>query len=175
MIDIELTLNDELERLRVEPRLSVGDLARERLNLTATHLACEHGVCGACTVLLDGEPVRGCITLAASVDGHRVQTLEAFRDEPLMRLIAECFSEAHGLQCGYCTPGMLLTARDLILRGAAKSDGDIRLALSGNLCRCTGYAGIIKAIALARERAAEAGLAPRAGECGHDEGLAEAR
>lgn len=159
MNSIELSVNGAHIRATVDPRVSVGDFVREELNLTATHLACEHGVCGACTVLVDGVPVRGCITLAAAVEGQRVQTLENFAEEPLMNLIRSCFSEAHGLQCGFCTPGMLLMARDMILRGAAETTEQIRQGLAGNICRCTGYAGIVKAVALAAERARAVGLA----------------
>ena len=124
MNSIELSVNGTRVHTAVDPRVSIGDFVREELNLTATHLACEHGVCGACTVLLDGVPVRGCITLAAAVEGRKVQTLEDFADEPLMNLIRSCFSEAHGLQCGFCTPGMLLTVRDMILRGVAETAED---------------------------------------------------
>lgn len=154
---IAIDLNGSQTRAVVEPRVSVADFVREACNLMATHLGCEHGVCGACTVLLDGEPVRGCITLAVAADGRRVDTLEAFAKDPLMDLIRTCFAEAHGLQCGFCTPGMLLMARDMVLTGKVRTDADIRLALSGNLCRCTGYAGIVRAISLAIERWSEAG------------------
>src|SRR6185295_19777976 len=114
---IELRVNGEAIAADVEDRMTLGDFLRERLHLTGTHLACEHGVCGACTVLLDDEPVRSCITLAAAVDGRQVRTIEGFEDDRAMQVIRECFSEAHGLQCGYCTPGMVITVRDLIKRG----------------------------------------------------------
>lgn len=159
---IELSVNGVRVSSLTDPRNSVGELVREELNLTATHLACEHGVCGACTVLVDGVPVRGCITLAAAVEGQEIRTLEDFAEEPLMDLIRRCFSEAHGLQCGFCTPGMLLMARDMILRGVAETAEEIRLGLSGNICRCTGYAGIVKAIETAAERARATGLAAQA-------------
>src|SRR3546814_15408980 len=135
MSSIELSVNGKSVRTTVDPRESIGAFVRDELNLTATHLACEHGVCGACTILIDGAPVRGCITFAATVDGQKVQTLEDFEDEPLMNLIRSCFSEAHGLQCGFCTPGMLLIARDMILRGAAGTSDEIRQCLSGNIRR----------------------------------------
>ncbi len=160
LVDCSLTINAETVEARVEPRQPIGDFVRENLNLTATHLACEHGVCGACTVLLDGVPVRSCITFTPSCEGRTVQTLEDFAADPLMNLIRDCFSEAHGLQCGFCTPGMLLTTRDMLLRGAATTSAAVRLELAGNICRCTGYAGIVKAVLLAAERAAEAGLVP---------------
>lgn len=151
--EIVLTLNGAETRAVVDPRLSLADFVRDNCNLTATHLGCEHGVCGACTLLLDGAPVRGCITLAVAVEGRRVETLEAFAADPLMELIRDCFAEAHGLQCGFCTPGMLLMARDIVQRGKARTEEDIRLELSGNICRCTGYAGIVRAIVMAVERA----------------------
>ena len=132
--------------------MTLADFVRERLDLTGTHLGCEHGVCGACTVLVDEEPVRACITLAASVAGRSVRTIEGFEDDRAMAVIRDCFSEAHGLQCGYCTPGMVITVRDLIQRGCCASPEQIRTELAGNLCRCTGYAGIVKATELARDR-----------------------
>jgi aerobic carbon-monoxide dehydrogenase small subunit len=149
---VSITVNGAKLRATVEARTSLADYLRDDLDLTATHLACEHGVCGACTVLLDGEPVRSCITLAAAVDGRSVETLEAFDDDDMLNEIRACFSEAHGLQCGFCTSGMLLTTRDIIMRGSATTDEEIRLELSGNLCRCTGYAGIVQAVRLALSR-----------------------
>ena len=153
LVAVGITLNGTPYAGVVEGRTSLADLVREQRCLTGTHLACEHGVCGACTILVDGEPVRGCITLAAAVDGARVDTIEAFADDPLMAIIRTAFSEAHGLQCGFCTPGMLITVRDMIRRGVAGSEAEIRMELAGNLCRCTGYAGIVKAVQLAKERA----------------------
>jgi len=163
MISIRLRLNGEDVIGTVEGRTSIADFVRDHENLTATHLACEHGVCGACTVLVDGAPVRGCITLAAALDGQEVQTLEAFETDPVMGIIRESFSEEHGLQCGFCTPGMLLTVRDIILRGAANTTGDLRRELSGNICRCTGYSGIVNAAKLACRRVREH-FASQAGE-----------
>ena len=149
--DIAIEVNGAPRQALVEPRQSLADFLRDGLGLTATHLGCEHGVCGACTVLLDGEPVRGCITLAVAVDGRRVETLEAFSEDPLMAVLRRAFSDHHGLQCGFCTPGMLLMARDMILADRADDDAEMRVALSGNICRCTGYAGILRAIAAARD------------------------
>jgi carbon-monoxide dehydrogenase small subunit len=146
---ISITLNGSPVSVTVEGRTSIADLVRDHENLTGTHLACEHGVCGACTILVDGEPVRGCITLAAALDGREVQTIEAFADDPLMEVIRQSFSAAHGLQCGFCTPGMLVTVRDMILRGRVESPEQIRAELAGNICRCTGYAGIVAAVQLA--------------------------
>ena len=149
---IDITVNGEPVSAEVEDRMTLADFLRDRLNLTGTHLGCEHGVCGACTVLVDDEPVRACITLAAATVGRKVRTIEGFEDDRAMEVIRECFSEAHGLQCGYCTPGMVITVRDLIKRGRCADAEQIRTELAGNLCRCTGYAGIVKATELARDR-----------------------
>ena len=160
MSRIVLKVNDENVSADVEDRMTLADFLRERLNLTGTHLGCEHGVCGACTVLVDDEPVRACITLAASVSGRAVRTIEGFEDDRVMELIRECFSEAHGLQCGFCTPGMVITVRDLLLRGRCADAAEIRTELAGNLCRCTGYAGIVRATELARDRLKNRGQSP---------------
>jgi carbon-monoxide dehydrogenase small subunit len=154
---ISMMVNGEQALDNIEDRLTLADFIRDRLNLTGTHLGCEHGVCGACTVLVDDEPVRSCITLAAAVDGKTVRTIEGFDQDPAMEVIRECFSEAHGLQCGYCTPGMVLTVRDLIRRERCATPAEIRVELAGNLCRCTGYAGIVKATEMARDRLREKG------------------
>lgn len=146
MSAIELNINDRPVCADVEPRMHLGDFLRESQHLTGTHLGCEHGVCGACTVLLDGEPVRSCITFAVACDKQHVRTIEGFDDDELMRRIRLAFSLHHGLQCGYCTPGMLITARDIVLRFPDADEARIRLELSGNLCRCTGYVGIVNAI-----------------------------
>ncbi|MGN6579583.1 MAG: xanthine dehydrogenase family Fe-S subunit [Bordetella sp.] len=143
---IELNINDRPVRADVEPRVHLGDFLRDAQHLTGTHLGCEHGVCGACTVLLDGEPIRSCITFAAACDRRQVRTIEGFDDDELMRRLRRSFSLHHGLQCGYCTPGMLITARDIVLRFPDADEARIRLELSGNLCRCTGYVGIVNAI-----------------------------
>ena len=152
MATVALKVNGEPVSAQIEDRMTLGDFLRERLHLTGTHLACEHGVCGACTVLVDEEPVRACITLAAAMAGREVRTIEGFDDDRAMQVIRECFSEAHGLQCGYCTPGMVITVRDLIKRGRCADAAQIRVELAGNLCRCTGYAGIVKATEAARDR-----------------------
>ncbi len=152
MKQIALKVNGEAVSAEVEDRTTLADFVREQLNLTGTHLGCEHGVCGACTVLVDDEPVRACIVLAAAVSGKEVRTIEGFEDDAAMAVIRECFSEAHGLQCGYCTPGMVITVRDLLQRGRCADAAEIRTELAGNLCRCTGYAGIVKATELARDR-----------------------
>ncbi len=149
---MKLTVNGVPASAEIEDRITLADFLRDRLDLTGTHLGCEHGVCGACTVLVDDEPVRACITLAAATAGRAVRTIEGFEDDRAMEVIRECFSEAHGLQCGYCTPGMVITVRDLLQRGRCADAEQIRTELAGNLCRCTGYAGIVRATELARDR-----------------------
>jgi carbon-monoxide dehydrogenase small subunit len=148
-VDICIVLNGAEHCAQVEPRTHLADHLRESLRLTATHLGCEHGVCGACTVLVDGEPARACLALAAAMDGHEVRTLEGLADDPLMQRIKAAFHQAHGLQCGFCTPGMLISAWDLLRREPRPDVARIREAMSGNLCRCTGYQGIVRAIRLA--------------------------
>lgn len=152
MNDITVIVNGEKVSELVEGRRSLADFLRENQGLTGTHLGCEHGVCGACTVLMDDIPVRSCITFAAAADGSKVRTIEGFDDDEVMAIIRQAFSDGHGLQCGFCTPGMLITARDMILRGRAGSADEIRVALAGNICRCTGYAGIVRSVLLAAER-----------------------
>jgi carbon-monoxide dehydrogenase small subunit len=148
---ITLTVNGGPITADVEPRLHLGDFLREHLRLTATHLGCEHGVCGACTVLIDGEPARSCITLAVMADGADIRTLEGFDGDRTMDALRAAFHDKHGLQCGFCTPGMLISARDVLLRQPAITEPELRVAMSGNLCRCTGYQGIIRAILAARD------------------------
>jgi aerobic carbon-monoxide dehydrogenase small subunit len=144
---IRLEVNGAAIADDVPPRLSLADFLRERRNLTGTHLGCEHGVCGACTVLLDGEPVRGCLALAVACDGCEVRTIEGFDNDRVMMALRAAFHRRHALQCGFCTPAMLITARDLIRRGRAGSEAAIREGLAGNICRCTGYTNIVAAIA----------------------------
>ena len=152
MTSISVVVNGEEIVETIDDRLTLADFIRDRLNLTGTHLACEHGACGSCTVLVDDEPIRACIALAAAVDGKSVRTIEGFNEDPTVAVIRDCFSEAHGLQCGFCTPGMVLTVRDIIKRDCCATATQIRSELAGNLCRCTGYAGIVKATELARDR-----------------------
>lgn len=130
----------------VPPRLHLADFLRERLALTGTHLGCEHGVCGACTVELDGAPARSCIAYAAACDGSTVRTIEGYGDDAVMAALREAFAAEHALQCGYCTPSMLIAARDLVLRLPDADEARVREEMSGNLCRCTGYRGIVRAI-----------------------------
>ena len=143
---ISATVNGKPVQASVEPRTSLADLLREELRLTATHLGCEQGVCGACTVLIDGQPARACIALAVSIDGSDVRTLEGLDQDPLMLTLKAAFHDKHGLQCGFCTPGMLISAWDLLRRKPDLSAAEIRVAISGNLCRCTGYQGIVRSI-----------------------------
>lgn len=146
---ITLNINGHEVSAQVEPRTSLADFLREHCRLTGTHLGCEHGVCGACTIELDGQIARSCITLAATCDGSRVRSIEGFSDDASMGVVREAFREAHGLQCGFCTPGMLITARDFLERKRNLDESQIRVELSGNLCRCTGYAGIVEAVKIA--------------------------
>ncbi|MEY8875988.1 MAG: (2Fe-2S)-binding protein [Leptothrix sp. (in: b-proteobacteria)] len=153
---ITLHVNGRTVRAAAEGRCSLADHLRDAHGLTGTHLGCEHGVCGACTIELDGAPARSCITYAAGCEGRTVRTIEGFDADPLMAQLREAFSAEHALQCGYCTPGMLITARDIVLRRPDADAARIRHELAGNLCRCTGYQGIVLAIArvLAARRAA---------------------
>ena len=157
MTVIRLQINGAAVVDDVPPRLSLADFLREQRNLTGTHLGCEHGVCGACTVLVDGEPARSCLMLAVACDEREITTIEGFADDPVIEALRRNFHQHHALQCGYCTPAMLITARDLILRQRAGSEREIREGLSGNICRCTGYTNIVTAIAeAARELGREA-------------------
>lgn len=146
MKKITLTINGNSVVALVEPRQHLADFLRENLFLTGTHLGCEHGVCGSCTVEIDGKIARSCITYAVQCDGAEVRTIESFDDDPLMERLRAAFTEEHALQCGYCTPGMLITARDLVQRMDHGDEQRIREEMSGNLCRCTGYVGIVAAI-----------------------------
>ena len=138
MIRLRLTVNARAVEAMVEPRTHLADFIRDRLNLTGTHLGCEHGVCGACTLLIDGMPARSCITSAVACDGAHVTTIEGLDADGIASELRAAFSREHALQCGYCTPGMLISARDLVLRLPDADERRIRVAMSGNLCRCTG-------------------------------------
>ncbi len=146
MKTVALTINGRVVSAAVEPRTHLADFLREHQNLTGTHIGCEHGVCGACTILIDGVPARSCITYAVACDGAAVTTIEGLEDDDVANDLRTAFSREHGLQCGYCTPGMLISARDFILRTENPDEREIRVAMSGNLCRCTGYVGIVRAI-----------------------------
>ena len=143
---IALTVNGRRVETAVEPRTHLADFLRESQGLTGTNLGCEHGVCGACTVEIDGVPARSCIAFAAACDGATVRTIEGFDDDPVMAQLRDAFTAEHALQCGYCTPGMLVTARDIVTRLPQADEARIRKELAGNLCRCTGYMGIVRAI-----------------------------
>jgi len=155
--EIKLTINGVPRTASAEPRTSLLDFIRETLGLTATHMGCEHGVCGACSVILDGAPVRSCLIYAVQADGHAVTTAEGLReDDGAPGVIMDSFIEAHGMQCGYCTPGMMIATHALLSETPDPSDDDIREAIGGNLCRCTGYAQIIEAVRLAAVRLRDA-------------------
>lgn len=143
---VSLSVNGETVSAQIEARMSLADFLRDHADARSVHLGCEHGVCGACTILIDGRIARSCIALAIALEGAEVTTLEGLRDDPVLVQLQDSFHENHGLQCGYCTPGMLVTARDLVMRHGAMSEADLREALAGNICRCTGYAGIVTSI-----------------------------
>lgn len=146
MVQVSLEINGKRVSHEAPARMHLGDFLRDQARLTGTHLGCEHGVCGACTVLLDGQPVRSCIAFAAACEGRRVTTIEGYDGDPVMARLRPAFTRHHALQCGYCTPGMLATARDIVLRLPEADEARVRVELSGNLCRCTGYMGIVAAV-----------------------------
>jgi len=154
---IELSVNGRSYQRAVEPRLLLSDFLRHDLRLTGTHVGCEHGVCGACTVLVDGEPARACLMLAVQSDGAQITTVEGLADGQDLHPVQQAFWEAHALQCGFCTSGMLVSTVALLHERQRPSDAEIREALSGNLCRCTGYQNIVKAVRLASSRMHGAG------------------
>jgi aerobic-type carbon monoxide dehydrogenase small subunit (CoxS/CutS family) len=145
-VDITVTVNGERHAAAVEPRLLLADFLRHTLGLTGTHVGCEHGVCGACTVLIDGDSARACLMFAVQANGRSIETVESLGGIGRLNPLQEAFHAHHALQCGFCTPGMLMTATDLIRKYPLASDDDIRKGLSGNLCRCTGYEHIVRAI-----------------------------
>jgi len=149
---VRLRVNGVIHAVTVEPRRTLADALREDLALTGTHVGCEHGVCGACTVLWDGEPVRACLLFAIQLDGASLTTVEGLADGDRLHPIQEAFWAAHGLQCGFCTPGILLTAKALLDENPQPDEQEIREAIGGNLCRCTGYHFIVDAIAAAARR-----------------------
>jgi carbon-monoxide dehydrogenase small subunit len=144
--DVTLSVNGQTRTSRVEDRKLLLDTLREDLGLTGAHAGCEHGVCGACTVLLDGEPVRSCLMLAAQAEGHQIETVESLSNGKEMSTLQQSFVDNLGLQCGFCTPGMLLTAKVLLEENPNPTEAEVREAISANLCRCTGYDGIITSI-----------------------------
>ena len=156
-VDIRVTVNGASYSRSVEPRMLLSDFLRHELGLTGTHVGCEHGVCGACTILLDGRSARSCLTLAVQVDGLEIETVEGQGSREELGRIQTAFRDHHGLQCGFCTPGFIMTITDMLRHHPLESDEQIRDALSGNICRCTGYQHIVNAV---RELAKERGPLP---------------
>ena len=151
-ISISVSVNGKNEVAEVEPRLLLADFLRETLDLTGTHVGCEHGICGACTVLMNGDSVRSCLTFAVQADGATIETVESLGDIDELGPLQEAFREHHALQCGFCTPGMLMTATDMLRKYPLVTDDDIRDGLSGNICRCTGYQNIVAAVRSAADK-----------------------
>jgi aerobic carbon-monoxide dehydrogenase small subunit len=152
-VAVQVTVNGEVRDGVVEPRLTLADFVREHCHLTGTHLGCEHGVCGACTVLVDGAAVRSCLMFAVQANGSEVTTVEGLGSpDGSLNQVQQAFRDAHGLQCGFCTPGFIVSVTAFLLANPRPTDDQIREALSGNLCRCTGYQGIVNAVRLAADR-----------------------
>ena len=153
MKQVTLTVNEKEYKREVEPRLLLSDFLRHELNLTGTHVGCEHGVCGACTIMVNGESMRSCLMFAVQADGHSLTTVEGLaKDKDHLHPLQQSFWEAHGLQCGYCTPGILMSMIPFLKQNPNPTEDEIRHALSGNLCRCTGYQHIVDAVKLAAEK-----------------------
>jgi carbon-monoxide dehydrogenase small subunit len=151
LYQLSVTVNDTEYKRQVDPRLLLSDFLRQELDLTGTHIGCEHGVCGACTILYDGLPVRSCLMFAVQVDGHQIQTVEGLGTVEDLHVIQQAFQDAHGLQCGFCTPGILMTLVPFLENNPQPDEDQIRHAISGNICRCTGYQHIVDAVKLAAE------------------------
>ena len=149
---ISVKVNGMAHEADIEPRLLLADFIRENLDLTGTHVGCEHGICGACTVIMDGDSVRSCLTFAVQADGAEIETVESLGEIDALGPLQEAFREHHALQCGFCTPGMLMTATDLLRKYPLATDDEIRDGISGNICRCTGYEHIVRAIRAAADR-----------------------
>src|SRR4051812_24900920 len=159
---VTLTVNGKPYTREVEPRILLSDFLRHELGLTGTHVGCEHGVCGACTVLLDGAAVRSCLTFAVQAHGHEVGTVEGLASDPAdLHPLQQAFWESHALQCGFCTPGFLMTLLPFLQENPNPTEEEIRAAISGNLCRCTGYQNIVDAVRLAADRGRESGVGNR--------------
>lgn len=153
LFPVTITINEKEYTREVEPRLLLSDFLRHELGLTGTHVGCEHGVCGACTIMFDGESARSCLMFAIQADGHKVTTVEGLaEDKDNLHPLQQSFWEAHGLQCGYCTPGILMTVIPFLQQNPNPTEDEIRHAISGNLCRCTGYQHIVDAVILAAEK-----------------------
>jgi carbon-monoxide dehydrogenase small subunit len=157
-LPVTITVNEKVYQRQIEPRLLLSDFLRHELGLTGTHVGCEHGVCGACTILFDGESARSCLMFAVQADGHSITTVEGLSSSradgtaDVLHPIQQAFWEAHGLQCGYCTPGILMTLVPFLKENPEPTEEEVRHALSGNLCRCTGYQHIVDAVKLAAEK-----------------------
>ena len=151
-VSVTIKVNDKEYKREVEPRMLLSDFLRHELGLTGTHVGCEHGVCGACTILLDGESIRSCLVFAVQAEGHSITTVEGLATGVTLHPIQQSFWEAHGLQCGYCTPGILMTLVPFLKQNPDPTEEEIRHAISGNLCRCTGYQHIVDAVKLAAEK-----------------------
>ncbi len=154
LVTISVTVNGTAYQRTIEPRMLLSDFLRHELGLTGTHVGCEHGVCGTCTILLDGESVRSCLMFAVQAEEHEVTTVEALGTVDSLHPLQEAFQEAHGLQCGFCTPGFLMTLVPFLQQNPNPTDSEIREAISGNLCRCTGYQKIVESVKLAAEKMA---------------------
>jgi carbon-monoxide dehydrogenase small subunit len=152
LFDVAVTVNGDLYERAIEPRILLSDFLRHDLGLTGTHVGCEHGVCGACTILFDGDPIRSCLMFAVQAHGHEIITVEGLGSVDELHPLQEAFWEAHGLQCGFCTPGFLTTLVPWLEQNPEPSEKEIREAISGNLCRCTGYQNIVEAVKLAAEK-----------------------
>jgi aerobic carbon-monoxide dehydrogenase small subunit len=154
-IKVSVTVNGSLYERTVEPRMLLVDFIRQELGLTGTHIGCEHGVCGTCTILLDGAPVRSCLMFAVQANGHEIRTIEGLGTMDNLHPLQEAFREAHGLQCGFCTPGMIMSVLPFVEQNAHPTEEQVREVVDGNLCRCTGYQHIVDAVKLASEKMAE--------------------
>jgi len=155
-VQISVTINGTRHMREVEPRLLLSDFIRHEIGLTGTHVGCEHGVCGACTIRFDGAPMRSCLIFAVQADGHEIATVESLGTPGALSVLQQAFQDSHGLQCGYCTPGILMTMTAFLEGNADPTEEEVRDALSGNLCRCTGYQHIMDAVLLAARRMREA-------------------
>jgi carbon-monoxide dehydrogenase small subunit len=165
-IDVQLTVNGAPRQARVEPRKTLADFLRDDLGLTGTHLGCEHGVCGACTVVLDGEAVRSCLMLAVQAKGAEVRTIEGLATDGVMNPLQEALWDSHSFQCGFCTPGFVMQVTALLAENPTPTEAELREALSGNICRCTGYESIINGVLLAARHGGESGATVTAGRAG---------
>ena len=156
-MQVRLSVNGSPREVTIEARKTLADVIREDLRLTGTHLGCEHGVCGACTILLDGEPVRSCLMLGVQAAGSEIVTVEGVATDGVMHPVQQAFWDSHSFQCGFCTPGFVITAYALLRDGSELSEDDVRAELSGNLCRCTGYQSIVEGVLTAAERLQQVG------------------